>query len=347
VSLGAFDNPGGLQSSQARAVSADGSVIVGGSALPHSLNEDGSPFRWTAQTGLVFLGSLGGTDGGVANGVSADGSVVAGYGSDASFNLEAFRWTQGTGAVAIGDVSGGPVNSQARGVSGDGSIVVGYGSHVFVFDTGFRWTSGTGLTTPFPTRFQALGISQDGQVVVGAALGRAVVVGPGGPITIPRDNTLGGTDSAFAASADGSVVVGLMALDQNGGDFGHAFIWDAQHGTRFLIDVLADLGFHPQWVLNAATGISADGRVICGYGFDPLGEQAGWVIHLPGPCGSADFNCDGDIGTDADIEAFFACISGSCPAPPCTGSADFNGDGDVGTDADIEAFFRVLAGGSC
>jgi len=31
---------------------------------------------------------------------------------------------------------------------------------------------------------------------------------------------------------------------------------------------------------------------------------------------------------------------------PC-GSADFNGDGDIGTDADIEAFFRVLGGGSC
>jgi autotransporter-associated beta strand protein len=64
-------------------------------------------------------------------------------------------------------------------------------------------------------------------------------------------------------------------------------------------------------------------------------------------CGSADFNCDGDVGTDLDIEAFFACLAGSCPPPPCTGSADFNADGDVGTDADIEAFFRVLAGGSC
>jgi hypothetical protein len=31
---------------------------------------------------------------------------------------------------------------------------------------------------------------------------------------------------------------------------------------------------------------------------------------------------------------------------PC-GSADFDGDGDVGTDFDIEAFFRVLAGGHC
>jgi hypothetical protein len=64
-------------------------------------------------------------------------------------------------------------------------------------------------------------------------------------------------------------------------------------------------------------------------------------------CGSADFNCDGDVGTDADIEAFFACVGGNCPQPPCPSTADFNGDGDVGTDADIEAFFRVLAGGSC
>jgi beta-glucanase (GH16 family) len=63
------------------------------------------------------------------------------------------------------------------------------------------------------------------------------------------------------------------------------------------------------------------------------------------PCGSADFNGDGDLGTDADIEAFFACLSGNCCAT--CGSADFNGNGDLGTDADIEAFFRVLGGDPC
>ncbi len=62
-------------------------------------------------------------------------------------------------------------------------------------------------------------------------------------------------------------------------------------------------------------------------------------------CGSADFNGDGDVGTDADIEAFFACLAGNC-CPACEG-ADFNFDEDVGTDADIEAFFRVLAGSAC
>ena len=64
-------------------------------------------------------------------------------------------------------------------------------------------------------------------------------------------------------------------------------------------------------------------------------------------CGSADFNCDGDAGTDEDIEAFFACVAGNCPPPPCTSSADFNGDGEFAPDSDIESFFRVLAGGPC
>ncbi len=64
-------------------------------------------------------------------------------------------------------------------------------------------------------------------------------------------------------------------------------------------------------------------------------------------CGTADFNGDGDVGTDADIEAFFACLGGDCCATCFAGGADFNDDGDVGTDADIESFFRVLGGGNC
>ena len=74
-----------------------------------------------------------------------------------------------------------------------------------------------------------------------------------------------------------------------------------------------------------------------------------WTTIGPsGPqCGSSDFDCDGDVGTDFDIQAFFACLGGSCPAPPCRGSSDFDGDGDVGTDFDIQAFFRVLGGGDC
>jgi hypothetical protein len=71
-------------------------------------------------------------------------------------------------------------------------------------------------------------------------------------------------------------------------------------------------------------------------------------VEAGGPaCGTSDFNGDGDFGTDADIESFFACLAGNCCASCFSGGADFNGDGDTGTDADIEAFFRVLAGGQC
>jgi hypothetical protein len=81
-------------------------------------------------------------------------------------------------------------------------------------------------------------------------------------------------------------------------------------------------------------------------------------VHLPGACadvlsdsialvvcGSPDFDHDGAVATDADIEAFFACLAGSCCAACDT--ADFNADGAAATDADIEAFFRALAGAPC
>jgi hypothetical protein len=70
------------------------------------------------------------------------------------------------------------------------------------------------------------------------------------------------------------------------------------------------------------------------------------MVELP-RCGTSDYNGDGDFGTDADIEAFFACLSGACCGTCWENGSDFNGDGDFGTDADIEAFFRVLAGGNC
>jgi hypothetical protein len=133
-----------------------------------------------------------------------------------------------------------------------------------------------------------------------------------------------------------SLVDGNFSYTQNGPYF-PAAIWDAR-------------GF---WVGSSG----ADGTLIPAN--DPAPVPAGsyatrvssrvgfirGIIGNPPTCGSADFNGDGDTGTDADIEAFFACLAGSCCAT--CGSADFNGDGDTGTDSDIEAFFRVLAGGNC
>jgi hypothetical protein len=94
-----------------------------------------------------------------------------------------------------------------------------------------------------------------------------------------------------------------------------------------------------------STSLNDNGQLVFSLSFTD-GSSGVFIATIP-TCGSADFNCDGDVGTDADIEAFFACLAGNCPPSPCHSTADFNADGDVGTDADIEAFFRVLAGGSC
>jgi hypothetical protein len=100
--------------------------------------------------------------------------------------------------------------------------------------------------------------------------------------------------------------------------------------------------YMPPVVGSIAPGywMGSPGNWTPGFGVHPFGAR----IIATVVC-SADFDHDGDTGTDADIEAFFRCLAGNCCAG--CGTADFDNDGDTGTDADIEAFFRVLAGGAC
>ncbi len=93
-----------------------------------------------------------------------------------------------------------------------------------------------------------------------------------------------------------------------------------------------------RWHLRATTGNN---------GFNYAGTVLVSNSDCAPACGTADFDGDGDTGTDADIEAFFACLAGNCCATCYPGGSDFNADGDAGTDADIESFFRVLSGGPC
>lgn len=335
VGLGAFPNPNGYPYSGARACSADGRVIVGSSSLPDSLNEDGSPFRWTAQTGLVWLGSLGGSSGGVARAVSSDGSVIVGYGSNANFDPEAFRWTS-AGMVGLGDLPGGPFNSQASAVSGDGSRVIGLATTGFVYNTSFKWTAASGLAQMQPNDFRTIGMSRDGVFAVGNRAGRAarVNIDTGQVLMVPHVPIAGGgtdTDTAWAATADGSVVVGMQNLSQGNGFFGRAFLWDQQHGTRILRDVLVnDFGLGAQlagWELNAATCVSDDGLTLAGYGFAPSGQQAAWRAVLPGAEPPGDPICFGD-GSGAPCPCSNSGTVGhGCDNSAATGGARLDSEG--------------------
>jgi len=93
----------------ARAISDDGSTVVG---------ESGGPYRWTEADGTVYLGSLpDGTPTVLANDISADGNTVVGRAGSPS--SEAFLWTAGTGAIGLGvpDTDTGDGASEAHAVS--------------------------------------------------------------------------------------------------------------------------------------------------------------------------------------------------------------------------------------
>jgi hypothetical protein len=87
--------------------------------------------------------------------------------------------------------------------------------------------------------------------------------------------------SSDLTNADGSVIVGMANYNPEVNP-GQAFIWDALHGMRDLRQVLmTDYHLNLQGMsLNFAEGVSADGRVIAGYGIDLQGEQEAWVANL-------------------------------------------------------------------
>jgi probable HAF family extracellular repeat protein len=134
-------------------VSADGSVIVGAS-IGYELIDGrpgGDAFRWTSSEGIITLGNLGFSRS-YANAVSPDGSVVVGsssilYWHAGSFSAlpEAFRWTEATGMVGLGDLEGGgDPYSGSMAVSADGSVVVGWGKSASGVEA-FIWDATNGM----------------------------------------------------------------------------------------------------------------------------------------------------------------------------------------------------------
>jgi probable HAF family extracellular repeat protein len=203
---------------------------------------------------VVGLGHLSpaGTNGSeTAYGVSADGSVVVGEAPGAQ-GPEAFRWTQATGMVGLGDLPGGVFHSSAQAVSSDGRVIVGFSASAAGNTEAFRWTEGTGIV----------------------GLGDL----PGGVFY----------SRAEATSADGGVVVGMAATDPGGAT---AFIWTPADGMRSLQEVLTTahgLGSELYgFTLSDARDVSDDGRVIVGHGRNASGETEGFVVVIPEPAAAS------------------------------------------------------------
>jgi probable HAF family extracellular repeat protein len=254
---------------------------------------DYQAFRYSggSMTGLGFLSGLSGAQS-VANGVSGNGSVVVGWSQSSNGAVtpgdryEAFRWTGGT-MSGLGYLPGG-VRSIATGTNSDGSVVVGFGFNSSGPAQAFRWTAATGMVglgfLPGGSLSQATATNADGSVVVGntdqgEAFSWTAKKGMVG---------LSGLNQANAVSANGSIIVGQSSSQD-------AMVWTRQTGAESIQQLLLDDGINlAGWLLEDATGISADGTVIVGDGIDPQGNNEAWIAdiphirHIPGLANSLD-----------------------------------------------------------
>jgi probable HAF family extracellular repeat protein len=281
---GLGDLPGGGTYSEAHAVSADGSVIVGYSSSPSGFAE---AFRWTAADGMMGLGDLpGGTFWSMALGVSTDGSVVVGLGqSAASAGIdarEAFRWTATEGMLPLGDLAGGVFHSVANAVSADGSVVVGNssstGSIFLPWTEAFRWTETGGMVGfgdlgggQFESKANA--VSADGSVVVGTTGEAFRWTAAEGMVGLGDLPGAGFQSAAHGVSADGSVIVGEAHPEDA---ISEAFRWTAVGGMVGLGD-LPSTNPGSGSFRSIARAVSADGSVVVGQGRPDGGYEAAFI----------------------------------------------------------------------
>lgn len=163
--------------SEAYGISADGSTIVG---VAREASGYDFAFRWIAPIGMQSLGVFEGGSSSRAYAASADGSTVVGWSRYRIGNFapyRAFRWTETTGMVNLGELSPDDVAVVARDVSADGAIIVGDDSDSGYRPRAIRWTEATGLQnlnevyaallTDSSRLATAAAISWDGRYIVG------------------------------------------------------------------------------------------------------------------------------------------------------------------------------------
>jgi len=311
---GLGDLSGGDYSSIARAVSADGSVIVGDSMRANGREA----FRWTVATGMVGLGGNS-----QASGISDDGSVIIG-----NVGGEGFRWTTDDGMIGTGKLSGGSGSSENRGISGDGQVVTGVSSNTRGFREAYRWTETDGLEG-LAGASDGHAASGDGSVIVGEMnvsggieafrwtqetgkvglgnlsggnnQGLAWDVTSDGSIIVGESDSatsLNGREAFYWTESEGMVGLGYSDTDSyssvaygisddglrivGSSGSGEAALWDEDRNIFNLQTLLSDeYGLDiTGWDLEAALAISADGSTIVGWGYNPDGNKEAWVANI-------------------------------------------------------------------
>lgn len=279
-SLGQF---GGVHGTIAYSASNDGVIVGVGAAA--SANEQA--WRWTQSTGFQGLGYLQGTTKSRAYDITADGKTIVGVSGN-----QAYRWTDSTGMQSLGSASF-LASSSAQAVSSNGLVIAGEGGGVGgALNAAWVWSDGeyTDLGHLGAGRYTRLfNLSADGSTAVGWSMNEDFKFEAYRWTADVGMMALGGFDpgtgffESFAtdASADGSIIVGSSRAVN---DY-RAFIWTESTGMLDLETYLTDkFGMNfDGWILQEAQGISDDGTVITGYGYNASGGREGWVVVIPTP----------------------------------------------------------------
>jgi probable HAF family extracellular repeat protein len=259
--------------SQSLAVSADGRVIVGWTEHPNGWRAA----KWGADGSLTLLGTLGGAQS-AAYGVSADGAIVVGWADDATNRPAAVRW-QADGTVDDLGVPTGFTVSWATGASADGSTLAANAYADRFRWRAFRWRSSGWESLPMLDGYEnslAAAVAANGAVIVGRAFNGfgfedsvAVYWTPDGAVV--SLGALGGAwSAAYGVSANGAIIVGAA---EDSARRLRAFRWAAGVGMEDLNRVYARLLGDGSF-LEAAYGVSPDGRYIVGVGYNAATNRA-------------------------------------------------------------------------
>ena len=239
--------------------------------------------------------------------VSADGRVVYGFNANVSGQEIPFRWTPSEGMTSLGLAPGASSSPPAgRATTADGSMVVG-GAPSGPGGVGYVYRRGRGLSAlplaPGGTWTTAFAITPCGRIIAGTGDSTAH---PSGEFLLWLDGKvehlgLPGAETAtnftnFGGLASAGRV--LVTFDNNS-----SYLHNG-HGWFDLKTVIEGAGIDlGDWTSMLAFGVSPDGRLVFGSGFNSAGSEGfvarfprGYLLNYGRPAGSPaqDDDDDGD-----------------------------------------------------
>lgn len=271
--VGIPDFGGGLSDMQAKDVSADGTILVGSGTnkrgklafradLTDPLLPVVVPLTITDVTTQQTLQTS------AAEAVSADGLIIAGYGATKTGNRAFVTTSEDFSAEAPTLVSvllpmlDGGRFAEAYAMTHDGAVIAGRSGSPkgpqaciwFVDDTGTWVVKGLGGLSKKTLNSVANGIAYR----AGSPVGELMVVGKSATILSPEE--------AF-------VWAGNPVIEDDDIGYKYTLEYIITHTGAGELSLMGS-----EWVLKDATGVSADGSRIVGWGVNPEGGTEAWAV---------------------------------------------------------------------